>query len=75
MSDTPELQATFGQPGGQRRGCGFPVAKFLALFDLATGMLLRVEEAPLRSHERLRLNFVAFGTERLLSDFVRIRVS
>ena len=51
MSDTPELQATFGQPGGQRRGCGFPVAKFLALFDLATGMLLRVEPAPLRSHE------------------------
>ena len=27
------------QPG---RGCGFPVAKFLALFDLATGLLLRV---------------------------------
>ncbi len=42
MPDTPELQAAFGQPGGQRRGCGFPVAKFLALFDLATGMLLRV---------------------------------
>ena len=59
MSDTPELQATFGQPGGQRRGCGFPVAKFLALFDLATGMLLRVEEAPLRSHEMSRCAVVA----------------
>jgi hypothetical protein len=54
MPDTPELQAAFGQPGGQRRGCGFPVAKFLALFDLATGMLLRVEPAPLRSHEMAR---------------------
>jgi hypothetical protein len=54
MPDTPELQAEFGQPGGQRRGCGFPVAKFLALFDLATGMLLRVEPAPLRSHEMSR---------------------
>ena len=51
MPDTPELQAAFGQPGGQRRGCGFPVAKFLALFDLATGMLLRIEPAPLRTHE------------------------
>jgi hypothetical protein len=59
MSDTPELQATFGQPGGQRRGCGFPVAKFLALFDLATGMLLRVEEAPLRSHEMSRCAVVS----------------
>ncbi len=54
MPDTPELQAAFGQPGNQRRGCGFPVAKFLALFDLATGMLLRVEPAPLRSHEMSR---------------------
>jgi Transposase DDE domain len=54
MPDTPELQAAFGQPGNQRRGCGFPVAKFLALFDLATGMLLRVEPAPLRSHEMAR---------------------
>jgi hypothetical protein len=54
MPDTPELQAAFGQPGNQRPGCGFPVAKFLALFDLATGMLLRVEPAPLRSHEMSR---------------------
>ena len=54
MSDEPELQAAFGQPSGQRKGCGFPVAKFLALFDLATGMLLRVEPAPLRSHEMSR---------------------
>jgi hypothetical protein len=54
MPDTPELQKAFGQPGGQKKGCGFPVAKFLALFDLATGMLLRVEPAPLRSHEMSR---------------------
>jgi hypothetical protein len=54
MPDTPELEAAFGQPSGQRRGCGFPVAKFLALFDLTTGMLLRVEPAPLRSHEMSR---------------------
>jgi hypothetical protein len=51
MPDTPELQEAFGQPSGQKKGCGFPVAKFLALFDLATGMLLRIEPAPLRSHE------------------------
>ena len=61
MPDTPELQAAFGQPGGQRRGCGFPVAKFLALFDLATGMLLRVEPAPLRSHEMSRCAAVTTG--------------
>jgi len=51
MPDTPELQAAFGQPGNQRPGCGFPVAKWLALFDVGTGMLLRSATAPLRSHE------------------------
>ena len=61
MPDTPELQAAFGQPGNQRRGCGFPVAKFLALFDLATGMLLRVEPAPLRSHEMARCAVATSG--------------
>jgi hypothetical protein len=61
MPDTPELQAAFGQPGGQKKGCGFPVAKFLALFDLATGMLLRVEPAPLRSHEMSRCAVATAG--------------
>ena len=51
MPDVPALQAHFGQPGGQRPGCGFPVAKWVALFDLATGMLLRVTVSPLRTHD------------------------
>ncbi len=54
MPDEPELQRHFGQPAGQRKGCGFPVAKWLALFDLTTGMLLRSAPAPLRSHEMSR---------------------
>jgi hypothetical protein len=55
MSDVEELQREFGQPGGQRPGCGFPVAKFLALVDMATGMISRVMTAPLRSHESSRV--------------------
>jgi hypothetical protein len=51
MPDVPALQAHFGQPGGQRPGCGFPVAKWVALSDLATGMLLRVTVSPLRTHD------------------------
>jgi len=35
MPDTPELQAHFGQPGGQQPGCGFPVAHLMALFTRA----------------------------------------
>jgi Transposase DDE domain len=51
MPDTPELQKQFGQPGAQAPGCGFPVAKILALFHAGTGVLLKVMVAPLRSHE------------------------
>jgi hypothetical protein len=63
MPDTPELQRHFGQPGGQRKGCGFPVAKWLALFDLTTGMLLRSATAPLRSHEMSRSAVISQGLE------------
>jgi hypothetical protein len=45
------LQAAFGQPGGQRAGCGFPVAHLLALFHAGTGMLQKVTVAPLRTHD------------------------
>jgi hypothetical protein len=55
MSDVRELQHHFGQPGEQRPGCGFPVAKFLALVDVATGMISRVLTAPLRTHEMSRV--------------------
>ena len=51
MADLPELRDHFGQPAGQRPGCGFPVAHRVALFDLATGMLLRVAAGPMRAHD------------------------
>jgi hypothetical protein len=51
MPDTPQLQKQFGQPGAQTPGCGFPVAKILALFHTGTGVLLKVMVTPLRSHE------------------------
>jgi len=50
-ADVPELQNHFGQPSGQRPGCGFPTAHLVALIDLATGMLLRVAVGPLRAHD------------------------
>ena len=51
MPDTPELQEAFGQPGGQQPGCGFPVMHLLALFHAATGLLLSLAAAPLRTHD------------------------
>ena len=51
MPDTPQLQEHFGQPGGQRPGCGFPVAHLLALFHAGTGMLIDALALPLRTHD------------------------
>lgn len=51
MADEPELQKFFGQPGGQKPGCGFPVAHLLALFHAGAGFLQRVIIAPMRTHD------------------------
>jgi hypothetical protein len=51
MPDTPTLQAKFGQPSGQRKGCGFPVAHLMALCHAGTGMILNVLAAPMRTHD------------------------
>ncbi len=51
MSDRPELQAAFGQPGAQKKGCGFPVAHILALFEAESGFLQRIIPSPLRTHD------------------------
>ena len=45
MPDTAALQAHFGQPGNQAKGCGFPVAHILAPFHAGTGLLLEVFRA------------------------------
>jgi hypothetical protein len=59
MPDVPELQNYFGSPSGQRPGCGFPVGHWVALFDLATGMLLRVTPSPIRTHDMSQAAHVA----------------
>jgi hypothetical protein len=42
MPDTPTNRKTFTYPAGQKKGCGFPVAKALAVLSLASGALLQV---------------------------------
>lgn len=51
MSDTPQLQAHFGQPGAQKAGCGFPVAHWLVMLHTGTGMITKMLAAPLRTHD------------------------
>lgn len=51
MPDTEELRNHFGAPGQQAAGCGFPVAHLLAMFDSATGLLVKAWVGPLRTHD------------------------
>jgi hypothetical protein len=51
MSDTPSLQAAFGQPDGQAKGCGFPVARIVAMFCWASGAVLEAAIGPYRQSE------------------------
>jgi len=55
MSDTPELQSHFGQPGGQKPGCGFPTAHWLVLLHAGTGMITKMLAAPLRTHDMSKM--------------------
>ena len=50
MSDTDELRTLFHW-APEKRGFEFPVAKFVALFDLITGVLLDLVPMSMRDHE------------------------
>jgi hypothetical protein len=52
--DTQKNQKRYPQPSSQKPGCGFPLIKFLVLFSLSSGAILRVALGHWRNHD-LRL--------------------
>ncbi len=52
--DTKKNQKRYPQPSSQKRGCGFPLIKFLVLFSLSSGAILRVALGHWKNHD-LRL--------------------
>jgi hypothetical protein len=73
MPDTPANQRAFPRHINQKRGCGFPIARFVVLLSLATGSVLDAaigaskgkltgEHALLRSlHRRLKPGDIVRG--------------
>lgn len=49
--ETPQLLKAFGQPSGQKKGCGFAVPKVLGLFDAFSGLVVEVLCFPLFTHD------------------------
>ena len=51
MPDTPDNQKVWPQHSNQTTGCGFPIAKLVGCFCLASGALLDLAEGNLHIHE------------------------
>jgi hypothetical protein len=51
MPDIEALRRHFGQPGGQKTGCGFQVAHCVAMVHAASGLVQQLLVAPLRTHD------------------------
>ena len=80
LADTPADQKEFPQPGGQAKGCGFPVMKIMALFCLASGAILKVATTSLRCHDArlfrqlwdwLQKDDILLG-DRAFSDYITL---
>lgn len=53
--DTPSVRKLFDQPANIKPGCGYPMAKVLALFDAASGAILQPLICSLYVHEASRV--------------------
>ncbi len=84
MPDLPELQEAFPQPEAQKRGCGFPVARLVALFCWSCGAILSFRIGSLHDGEivifRMLLDMFMLGDVMLAdrhyssyADIVRLK--
>ena len=76
MADTPENQAEYPQMANQKTGCGFPIARMVGLFSLATGAANRVAIAAYQGKQtgetsllRSMLHFILAGRILLADRF------
>ncbi|QDV87211.1 IS4 family transposase [Planctomycetes bacterium TBK1r] len=51
MADTDENQEEYPQMKSQKPGCGFPIARMIGLFSLATGAIQRTAVGPYRGKQ------------------------
>ncbi len=51
MADTEENQEAYPQMASQKPGCGFPIARMVGVFSLATGALNRMAIGPYRGKQ------------------------
>lgn len=52
MPDTEENQKVYPQPDSQKKGCGFPMVRIVAVFSLVNGIILNYKWGAYRESER-----------------------
>jgi hypothetical protein len=60
MPDTAKNQARYPQPSSQRKGCGFPMAGFVAVVCLATGALMSAALGTYAAHDLALFYYVRY---------------
>lgn len=82
LPDTAANQARYPQPSSQKSGCGFPLLKFLVLFSLGSGAIMKVVMDHWKNHD-LRLlqrawEFLKKGDillgDRAYADYVTLAI-
>lgn len=80
MADTPANQQQYPQHKKQKQGCGFPIARIVALFSLATGAVMDGAIAEMKTgevnlfrpfYQRLHAGWVILG-DRLFGSYADI---
>lgn len=56
MPDTDGLNKQYGNPSGQKKGCGFPVSELLVMVHWSTGMILDLCAMPWKQHEQSKVS-------------------
>ena len=80
LPDSSGNQKRYSQPAGQKPGCGFPLIKFLALYNLGSGAITNVVMDDWKTHdlrlfrrtwENLRKGDIILG-DRAYADYVTL---
>jgi hypothetical protein len=66
MADTDENQEEYPQMTSQRRGCGFPVARMIGVFSLATGAINHTAIGPYKGKQTGETSLLRSILDRIL---------
>jgi hypothetical protein len=70
MPDTPANQEAFPQPRTQKRGLGFPIARFVAMICMATGAVLDLAVGPYKGKQTGETSLLRTLFGRLQKDTI-----